>query len=210
VYPTGAVVDPSSQVEVYRHFTEAALADGYAGFRLVAEATPMVKSKEQLRAFVAYEYLVDRLMATQPFSAMCAYNTTVLGPEAVSGLAAVHPNSREGATQFHLYNVEGIDLALSGEIDAGVQLQFAQALERANVVSTSGQLRIDGTELAYLDHRALFALTKCASRSGATAVLRTRSTTPARLVEFLQIEGIRRSDSARRTAAVTPSIEQIS
>jgi anti-anti-sigma regulatory factor len=191
VYPTGSIVDASAQVEVYREYTEEALADGYAGFRLVAEATPMVRSKEQLRAFVGYEFLVDGLMARRPFSAMCAYNTTVLDAESIAALAAVHPNARASATQFHLYNLEGVDLALSGEIDAGVQARFDQALECAHVTAMSEPLTIDGTELAFLDHRTLFALAKCASRTGTSALFRTRSTMPARLVEMLQIEGIR-------------------
>jgi hypothetical protein len=129
MYQTGAVVGASAQVDLYRTHTDEALADGYAGFRLVAEATPLVTSKEQLEAFIGYEYLVDGLMAARPFSAMCAYKTTVLDAEAVSALAAVHPNAREDATQFHLYNLAGVDFALSGEIDAAVQAQFEHALE---------------------------------------------------------------------------------
>jgi anti-anti-sigma regulatory factor len=191
MYRAGTTIDASAQVNVYRTYTDVALADGYAGFRLVAEATPLVKTKEQLLSFVGYEYLVDGLMATRPFSAMCAYNTAAIDESSISALAAVHPNSRADESQFHLYNLEGVDLALSGEIDAGVQTRFEEALECARVTTTSGSLTIDATELTFLDHRVLFALANYASRYGATAVLRTQSATPARLVEMLQIEGIR-------------------
>jgi anti-anti-sigma regulatory factor len=191
MYQADSIVNASGQVDIYRSYTEQALVDGYAGFRLVAEATPLVKSKEQLHAFVGYEHLVDGLMATQPFSAMCAYDAAVLDGETISALAAVHPNSRAAVTQFHLYNLEGVDLALSGEIDAGVQMQFEQALELAHVTSTRGPVTIDATELAFLDHRVLLALVDCAARSDTTALLQTRLAMPARLVAMLQIEGIR-------------------
>jgi hypothetical protein len=52
-------------------------------------------------------------------------------------------------------------------------------------------LILDGTELAYLDHRALLSLTNCASSSTAFAVFRSHSTLPARLVKMLQFEDIR-------------------
>jgi hypothetical protein len=56
-------------------------------------------------------------MATQPFSAMCAYNSEMLDEETISALGAVHPNSTPN-DPFHLYNLDSADLALSGEIDA--------------------------------------------------------------------------------------------
>jgi hypothetical protein len=66
---------------------------------------------------------------------------------------------------------------------------FEQALERAHVSAMSGQLTIDARALTFLDH--LLSLAACAARSGATAVVRTRSMMPARLVQMLKIEGIR-------------------
>lgn len=66
-YLPDGVVSPQRQVKVFRHATELALADGFAGLRVAADATDLVRTPEQLDAFVRYEHVIDRYMADQPF-----------------------------------------------------------------------------------------------------------------------------------------------
>ncbi|WP_410574308.1 MEDS domain-containing protein [Amycolatopsis sp. cmx-4-61] len=52
-YTTGTVVDPAGQVELYATATAEALAAGFTGFRVAAEATSLVRTPAQLDAFRA-------------------------------------------------------------------------------------------------------------------------------------------------------------
>ncbi|MEV8510062.1 MEDS domain-containing protein [Actinoplanes sp. NPDC051475] len=73
-YPEGAVIDPARGLEAYAAATCQALADGYAGLRVAAEVTPLVRTPAQLDAFARYEHVVDRYMRTHP-SGRCAAST---------------------------------------------------------------------------------------------------------------------------------------
>src|ERR1044071_7375385 len=43
-YTAGQVVDPDAQIAAYAAVTDAALADGFTGFRVVADVTAMVRT----------------------------------------------------------------------------------------------------------------------------------------------------------------------
>jgi hypothetical protein len=90
VYPPGAVIDPPVQAAEYAGATRAARAAGYAGLRVVAEVTALVRTPAQLDAFARYEFLADRLVCEAPFAAMCAYDRRELGDRTVAELATLH------------------------------------------------------------------------------------------------------------------------
>ena len=50
---------------------------------------------------------------------------------------------------------------------------------------------IDAAGLGFIDHRSLFALADYAERRGTEVVLKTRLSTPARLLELLDLTGVR-------------------
>ncbi|TVT17286.1 MEDS domain-containing protein [Amycolatopsis acidiphila] len=190
VYGAEDVVDPETQAGVYAAATGAALADGFRGYRIVAEATALVRTPEQLAQFTRYEHRVDRLMAERPFSAMCAYHRPSLGAEAVALLASLHPASSPGTSPFRLHTASDGTLTLSGELDHLTARTFPLALERAEPAGQSGELVIDGTGLEFVDHRNLYALADLAAREELTVVLRTAWPGARRLVELLGIEGV--------------------
>ncbi|WP_410588323.1 MEDS domain-containing protein [Amycolatopsis sp. lyj-23] len=192
-YTTGAVVDPAGQVELYAAATSAALAAGFTGLRVAADATSLVRTPAQLDAFARYEHLVDHYMAGHPMSAMCGYDLGELGDDVVAQLACMHPTAYEGGAHFHLHahTPDGSAAALEGDLDLESRGLWPLALERAGLRSEGGTIAIDATGLDFVDHRSLIALAGYAERHATTVVLRTRLSTPARLVELLDLPALR-------------------
>ncbi|MGM1065683.1 MEDS domain-containing protein [Saccharothrix sp. Mg75] len=192
-YTAAAVVDPRTQVETYAAATEEALADGFTGLRVAADATSLVRTPAQLDAFARYEHLVDRYMATHPMSAMCAYDRAELGDDAIAQLACLHPEAGDGTSPFHLHAhaPAGAGAVLEGELDLESHELWPLALERADVPLDGGEVVIDATDLEFIDHRGLLALADHAERRGATVVLRTRLFHAAHLLRALDVRGVR-------------------
>ncbi|MEV0005077.1 MEDS domain-containing protein [Micromonospora sp. NPDC050980] len=190
-YRRDEIIDPEQQVRAYVHATGAALTAGYAGLRVVAEATSLVRTPAQREAFARYEHRIDHWMRRRPMSAVCAYDRRELGDAAIAELACLHPETNAGVS-FRLHaGGDGAAAALAGELDPTDERLFAAALERADPRPVAGRLVFDATGLRFVDHRALLRLREHARRHGAVAVLRTRRPAPARLVELLGLTDIR-------------------
>ena len=187
MYGVGYVADPSVQVEEYAAATEAALAAGFTGLRVAADATDLVRTPEQRDAFIRYEHLVDRRMRSMPFSAMCAYDVGELGPDAVSELACMHPVSRTGAVPFRLHasSEAGQHASIAGEVDGMCDGLFAAALRRLPVAS-DGPVVLDASRLEFVDHRALLAL----GRLSSGVVLRDAPRLAARQVALFRLDHV--------------------
>lgn len=189
-YAVGAVVRPQDQVASYAVATDQALADGFAGLRVAAEATQLVLTGEQLDSFTRYEHLIDRYMTERPFSALCGYDRTRLGDAAIAQLACLHP-STNAAVDFRLYAAPGAVPALAGELDLFSDDLFALALERAHLEAVGGQVVLDGTRLTFVDHAGLVRLSRHAADLGVDVVLRTSWPGAPRLAELLGLPGVR-------------------
>ncbi|MFB9684278.1 MEDS domain-containing protein [Amycolatopsis plumensis] len=192
-YATGAVVDPAGQVELYATATAQALAEGYTGLRVAADVTPLVRTPAQLDAFARYEHLVDHFMAAHPMSAICGYDTAELGDETVAQLACMHPEARQVPVPFHLHGHtrDGSAAALAGELDMRARPLWPLALQRAQLRPAGGSIAIDATDLTFIDHRSLFDIADYAEATDTTVVLRTRLSTPARLLELFGLTNVR-------------------
>ncbi|GLW93257.1 MEDS domain-containing protein [Actinokineospora globicatena] len=192
LYGTDAVVDTAEQVRTYAAETEEAVAAGFAGFRVAAEVTNLVRTPAQLDAFAGYEHAVDRYMAAYPFEALCAYNVPVLGTAAVDKLASMHPRGNVEGVPFHLHGWgQAGAVALEGELDLRAHDLFPWALDRAAPQWGPGEVVLDARELTFIDHRGLLRLAEQADRRGITIVLRTRRFSAARMVDILGIAGVR-------------------
>lgn len=189
-YPEGAVIDPARGAEAYAAATRRALADGYAGLRVAAEVTPLVRTPAQLDAFARYEHVVDRYMRTHPFGALCGFDRAELGAAVIEELACLHPQSD---APFRLYATPPAlaDAGLAGDLDEATRDLFARALERAELRPATGDLMIDAAGLAFIDHNSLLELDAYARRRGVTAVLRTRLFSPGHLAELLGLTALR-------------------
>ncbi|MFD1148738.1 MEDS domain-containing protein [Saccharothrix hoggarensis] len=190
-YPSGAVVDPVTQVRAYAEATEAALAAGYAGLRVAADCTPLVRTPEQLAAFARYEHRIDHYMADQPFSAMCAYSGAEVDDRAFAQVACMHPNSNTPSPGFRLHAADDRFTALAGELDPTNGDLFTLALERADLRPRGGRLVFDATDLTFVDHRSLLHLSGHAADRGASVVLRASWPGVATLVDLLDLSNVR-------------------
>ncbi|MCW3839061.1 MEDS domain-containing protein [Micromonospora yasonensis] len=191
MYRSGGVVDPQAQVRVYDAATEEALAAGYTGLRVVAEATTLVRTAAQRDTFARYEHLMDHYIRRRPLSVTCAYDRRELGGPAIAELACLHPETN-AEVLFRLHAATGETVvALGGELDPSNDRLFAAALDRADPRGVDGRLLVDATGLRFVDHRNLLHLRDHARRHGADVVLRTSRSAVGRLVELLDLPEVR-------------------
>lgn len=186
IYGEDTVVEPEAQVARYAAATERALADGFAGLRVAADVTSMVRRPAQLDAFARYEHLIDRYMTARPFAALCGYNRGQLGREAVAQLACMHPSTSRGATPFRLYG----SAELAGELDLLSAELFPLALRRAAPEPRDGHVVLDASKVTFIDHRSLLALDDHARDRGITLELRTGLATPIHVIDVLRLTGV--------------------
>lgn len=158
VYGSGTPVSPEAQLAGYVQASDAAIAAGYHGLRVAAEATSLVVDDDRRDAFLRYEHLIDRAMCHRPIAAMCGYDRTVLGDAVAAELACMHPVAVEGVTPFRIFARPGFDLAIGGDLDAPQTPAFRLALERAVSVIDRESLVVDARDLAFIDHNGLLAL----------------------------------------------------
>ncbi|MEV6717356.1 MEDS domain-containing protein [Lentzea sp. NPDC051208] len=195
-YPVGAVIDPATQVRAYAAATDAALAAGFAGLRVAADCTSLVRTPEQLDAFSRYEHRIDRYMVDRPFSAMCAYSADKVDDHAFAQLACLHPNANTASPGFRLHAADDETTAFAGEVDQFSEDLFALALHRADLRPHGGQLVFDATGLTFLDHRNLLRLSRHAADQDASVVLRTSWPGASKLVNLLEITNVRVESAA--------------
>jgi hypothetical protein len=191
VYRPDDVIEPEAQVAAYVSTTEQALADGFAGLRVAVDVTALVRKPAQLDAVARYEHLVDHYMAAQPFAALCGYDRSELGDQAVAEVACMHPTVNRDAAPFRLYGSTGSSAELAGELDLLCAELFPTALRRANPRPCGSQVTLDAARMSFVDHRGLMALDDHAREHGLVVVLRTKLAAPARVVEALNLTGVR-------------------
>jgi anti-anti-sigma regulatory factor len=189
-YRYDEVVEPEVQVSRYRDATVRALGDGFTGLRVAADATMLVRTREQRSAFARYEHLIDRSMATMPFAAMCAYDRRQLGA-AVDELACLHPAVNAPASGFGVYASPDADLALRGDIDVAGNELFRRTLEHVRCSPRGDDLVVDATAVRFIDHRGLLALADHVREAGVRGILRTTAPVLDRLAEILELDGLR-------------------
>lgn len=192
-YPSGTLFDPAAQVAAYAEVTAAAVNAGYAGLRVVADVTPLVRTRAQLDAFARYEALVGRYIEDAPLRAVCGFDRTTLGDRAVAELACLHPAGNAAGVRFTLRAGPpgGPAAILSGELDVTAEELFPSALAHVRPAATGGRIVIDAHDLRFVDHRALLHLQRYAEQTGAVAVLCTALSTASRLAELLGVSRVR-------------------
>jgi hypothetical protein len=180
------VVDPRLSVAARVEDIERALAAGFTGIRIVADATAVVLRPEQADAFARYEYLLDQAMTTLPASALCAHDRARVDHDSALGLACLHPVTGPDPTPFHLCAVRGADFSLAGQLDVASRELMARTLARIASYLAGPQLVVDGAHLEFIDHRSLLDLADLAQRIGADRlVLQTNLRGAIRLSETL-------------------------
>jgi anti-anti-sigma factor len=120
------------QFAFYDAATRQAVAEGYAGLRVVAELSALAADDERRAELVRWEHLADRYVVQGPgMTAMCAYSADL--PDAVlADVTAAHPaaHAPAGLAQFYAF-FDGDALALAGSVDLADADRLARVLARS-------------------------------------------------------------------------------
>ncbi|MCG8914284.1 MEDS domain-containing protein [Actinokineospora sp. PR83] len=192
-YAESAVIEPDEQVHRYATATDEAIAAGYAGLRVAAEVTPLVRTAPQAAAFTRYEHLIDRYMTTRPFSALCGYDQGILGEDTITRLAVMHAQANSDTAGFRLHGSALPDCAaaLGGHLDLCGADHLDPVLDLADLPVRDGAITLDATGLEFVDHRNLITLAEHARSRGARLVLRTAHPGVARITDLLGLDNVR-------------------
>lgn len=147
--------DPEALLAYYSAATDAALADGYMGLRVVGQVSAIVRDPRVWEAHLAWETLADRYMAHRPLAGLCCYDRRIVGDELVRDLCAVHPGVRPcgDAVPFRIYR-DGDSLMVDGDLDYFSADRARRLLETAVV---EGDV-LDLERLRFVDHNGAVAL----------------------------------------------------
>jgi len=198
VYGDARPVDPDRVVGLYAAATEQALADGFRGLRVGADASELVRSPAHLDALARYEFLADRYMAGHPLSALCGYRRS-LGHDTVSELASLHATGPPGGTGFRVFGCADGAIGLGGQCEPGSVTVLRRLLPRIRDGVNDRACVIDVADVEYVDHRLLRTLSAHAREQGVALSLRSAPPFAARLMELLTASGLQHAEGGTNT-----------
>jgi hypothetical protein len=200
------VVDPHTAVALSVAALDRALQNGYAGFRVVVDATALARRPDQRDALSRFEFLLSCTMAGLPFSALCAYDAQQLAT-AADELICLHSNVSARPPRFRLHPAPPAAFALSGSIDLHSDNLYTTALQRIWPLIDDDPLIIDAHSLEFISHRQLHTLDHYARTDGRTVILRTGQRIPIRLGHVLHLTNVEVQPSPPRLAPVMSSAQ---
>jgi ABC-type transporter Mla MlaB component len=193
-YGWDGLADPEVIFARFAAATKEALAAGFGGLRATADATSLVRTAAQRDVFARHECRIDRYMARNPLSALCAFRRDELGDDVAAELACLHPLTRPGTSPYQLFatgpGAAGAGISLCGELDLQTVDLLVRTLERTGGPVPGHSWEIDATDLGFIDYRNLVALEDFARQRDTVIVLRTVAGTPARLAAILQLNNV--------------------
>jgi anti-anti-sigma regulatory factor len=179
-----------SPVVAFGPMTDAAVADGYAGLRVLTDATEIARDLDGRQQWVLGEHLIDRYVLHHPVAVLCGYDVEELGVEVLAEVACVHALTGGAPSSFLLRATDADGtLALSGEVDreSAVDLYHALVLIRAGA---PGPVVLDLSEHEFIDQTALVALDRAAAALGTRVDLVGASPLTVRVVDALGLDGV--------------------
>jgi anti-anti-sigma factor len=187
---SGEGIAPRLLLAAYDTATRQALADGYAGLRVVGESSRMVREPADRAAWARWEHVADRWMASgAAFTAFCAFDRPALGSGAVDEILQLHPlvHPCDGDVAYRLF-ANGEELVLGG----GVDLFSARDLRRSLAHASDGApMVLDLGEAEFIDHHGLLTLARhgeALARAGGGLTLRGASPTVRRAWRMLGLD----------------------
>lgn len=177
-FPGGEALDPVALTEVFRRHAALAAAEGYDGLRVVADMDRLRPERPATGTIVAFEVLLDRLVAESDATVVCAYDPSSFDTAAILGALSAHglQAGHGPEPQFRLVSDSATTWRLAGEVDQSVSSTFSAALGAAAAL---GDCTIHVGDLRFVDVAGMRAIA-CAARAadgevrlhGASATLR--------------------------------------
>ena len=150
-----------SQHAFYDDATRRAVAGGYTGLRVFAEATALAADTAARPELARWEHVADELIAHGPgMSAMCAYRED-LPASALGDLAGVHPqvHAPAGTVPFQVF-FDDQGPCLTGDVDTAGAERLARILAATPV--SGGTCAVDLSGLDFADVAACRVLARWA------------------------------------------------
>jgi anti-anti-sigma regulatory factor len=168
---------PATQRSFYDAATQEALADGYAGLRVVAEVTPLAEDADVRPTLVAWEHVADGYAARgSGFTALCAYSSR-LSPQALADVAAVHPLVHAPSLSPFQVFFDDDRVAVTGSVDTFSADRLARVLA-SSPVSGDGAV-LDLGDVEFVDVAASRVIARWAQDLDARALpLEVRGASP--------------------------------
>lgn len=146
--------DVDAQIEFYDDLTRRALAEGYAGLRVVTDLAAVADPRQLVR----WERRADAYVASgSGMSALCAYPRRGLPTSTLDDLATLHPES-DGhwyPPAFRIY-FHGNRLKVAGDLDAFGVERLRRLLDTNHLGEEA--VTVDVSALAFIDGHASVVL----------------------------------------------------
>ncbi|HLE99182.1 MAG TPA: MEDS domain-containing protein [Gaiellaceae bacterium] len=161
-YLPDGTFDADARLAAYCALIEGALADGFSGVRVAADATAVLAEPGLDTAWSSYELRADLLATRLPFSALCAYDRHACAADRLELVHAVHSrslgNGHAPGSPFRLHALDHERLLLAGELD----FRHAEVLRSLLTASAPDlpRLRLDVSRLSFVDAAGMSALAK--------------------------------------------------
>jgi anti-anti-sigma factor len=191
-YLPGRSFDPEAMIALLRQLIDAAVGEGYAGLRLAAEMTWMLRSGLDAEAIAFYERTASTVFSSRPGCAMCHYDRRRFPAELVAAVEAAHPYvattdplyADELLTLTPVYDPAGLRVA--GDIDLSNTAAWQSAL--AAVADRADEVRLDLAGLGFIDVQGVRALARTAADMADGHCLVVDSA-PPELLRMLRLSG---------------------
>ena len=193
IYGAGGPVDPERVVAFVAAATEQALADGFGGLAMSADATELVGTPVQKDAFARCEFLVDRYMAGHPLSALCGYGLE-LGNDTVTEFGLLHTPAPSNEAPLQVFGCADGAIGLAGECDPVDVATLGRLLPRLRTADCRPVV-VDMAGIEQVDHRLLLTLDRYARGSGIAVSLRSAPPLTARLMALLPVSSLQLAKS---------------
>ena len=189
---------PGAMMELLGGLIDAAVGEGYAGFRLAAEMTWMLRSGLDAAAIASYERTASAVFSSRPACAMCHYDRRRFPVEVVAAAEAAHPYVATAdpvyadglLTLTPVYDPAGLQVA--GDIDlsntGAWQSALAGLVALAAAADRADEVRLDLAGLGFIDVQGVRALARTAAGMAAGHRLIVDSA-PPELLRMLQLSG---------------------
>jgi anti-anti-sigma regulatory factor len=178
----------TSPIAAFGRMTEAAVSDGYAGLRVLTDATEIVRDEGTRPWWVRGEHVIDRYGLDHPLTIVCGYDVDLVGEEVLAEMACLHALTGEAPCPF-LLRARPDGLALVGEVDRTSAVRLYHAVLGIGA-DLPRPIVLDLSEHEFIDHSALVALQRAAHALGTRIELVGASPLTACLVDALELTGV--------------------
>jgi anti-anti-sigma factor len=165
-YAPDGWLDASQRIDGYRAAADQALAAGYTGLRIAANATAIAADPVLRDDFVRYEHLVDRMISSEPLLALCAYDERLVDARTLTGLLGTHPlHRRDTDVDLAVFAAaDGTTTVVAGEVDLATIDLLHLALDQLVAAGGSGDVVLDLEPLGFIDGAGMGAIALAAER----------------------------------------------